>query len=102
MKHEEKKILQAAIDKWGGDMQVRMALEEMAELSKALLKFGRASDNHADEQQQLIDRYENVLEEIADVQIMLDQMRLLYGGNGVRLAYYRQLKLDRLKNKLNL
>ena len=66
---ERQQILQSAIDTYGPEHQVDMAIEEMAELIKALLKMRRP------DKASLTD----VLEEIADVQIMLDQLRLIYG-----------------------
>ena len=66
---ERQEILQSAIDTYGPEHQVDMAIEEMAELIKALLKMRRPDKAS----------WADVLEEIADVQIMLDQLRLIYG-----------------------
>ena len=54
------------------------AVEEMAELTQALCKLERVatSPNFAEHWNRA---REHVLEEIADVQIMLNQMQLLYG-----------------------
>lgn len=68
-------ILPDALEHYGERAQVDMMLEEMAELSKALLKLRRAQKFH-DPGQWLLE--EDVAEEIADVQIVLDQMKLLY------------------------
>ena len=75
---ERQAVLEAALQKWGEAAQTDMCIEEMSELTKALLKVRRlhvsmiGSEEHRS-------RIEAVREEIADVQIMLDQMRILYG-----------------------
>lgn len=68
-------VLLDALEHYGERAQVDMMLEEMAELSKALLKLQRARKFHEPGQWLLM---EDVAEEIADVQIVLDQMKLLY------------------------
>lgn len=80
-------ILQGAISTFGGQHQVDRALEELVELMTALLKERRNRD--ADEYQRLT---EDVREEMADVQIMLDQLRLIYGPTDAHEA----CKLQRL------
>lgn len=40
--HEELKILQEAIDHYGEESQLDMAIEEMSELTKAICKYKRA------------------------------------------------------------
>lgn len=61
------KIYRAAIEKWGVQSQVIMAYEEMGELMQALSKNYRGFDNVA-----------NIREEIADVEIMLGQLRVMF------------------------
>lgn len=75
---ERQQILQSAIDTYGPEHQVDMAIEEMAELIKALLKMRRPGGQCRD-----------VLEEMADVQIMLDQLKLIYGWD-------REVETDKL------
>lgn len=89
-------ILQTAIDTYGESAQEDMLLEEMAELQKAVLKLRRADavDKSAAMGYPL---REAILEEIADVQIMLDQMRLIYGDTSEQEAF----KLDRLRKRLD-
>ena len=69
-KDERQGILTAAIDWYGSTHQVNMAIEEMAELTQALCKVKRAWSEEA---------IASIIEEMADVQIMLDQLRLIYG-----------------------
>lgn len=66
-------ILCAAIDTFGMDSQIDMAIEEMAELTKALCKLRRAE--HMPEK---IACLGNIHEEMADVRIMLDQLCIIF------------------------
>ena len=64
----EKYIFEKALAQYGPEAQIKMLYEEMAELQIAVCKNGRGADN-----------LDNIAEEIADVGIMLDQMRMLFG-----------------------
>lgn len=74
-------IEKRAIRTYGENSQVDKAIEEMSELTKALLKY-RVGFATLDE----------IREEVADVQIMLEQLRMLYGSTGDMEKY----KLNRL------
>ena len=58
-----KDLYQSALDLWGFDAQVGMVIEECAELILALRKASRD-----------IARKEDVIDEIADVRIMVEQL----------------------------
>ncbi len=77
-----------AIRTYGAQMQEDIAIEEMSELTKALLKYRRYI-SEPDKQEDLSDA---VREEVADVQIMLEQLRMIYGDSGDTEEY----KLNRL------
>jgi len=72
MQYDRKDILNAAIEKYGRDSQIDIMIEEMSELTKALLKYRRSG--YLD-----ILRCE-IREEVADVQIMIEQMKILFGA----------------------
>ena len=78
---DEQKIYRAALVAWGADAQTLMVFEEMAELQKELCKAARGRDNR-----------EQIAEEIADVEIMLEQMKVLHGC-AEAVAAYRESKL---------
>ena len=59
-------VYRESIEQYGVSAQVDMAIEEMAELTKALLKFRRFGWS------------ENFYEEIADVKIMIRQLEMIY------------------------
>lgn len=88
---ERKEILERAIHTYGQHAQVDMCLEEMAELAKALLKMRRSGGD-------ISDKLVNIREEIADVQIMIDQMRMIYGDGDVKRV--ERAKLARLEKRL--
>ena len=76
-----KEIEGRAINTYGEQPQVDVAIEEMSELTKALLKY-RIGFATLDE----------IREEAGDVQIMLEQLRILYGGT----SDIEEYKLNRL------
>ena len=86
-------VLRDALVMYGQQAQIDMMLEEMAELSKALLKLRRAKKHEITEPLFLV---KNVEEEIADVQIVLNQMKLLFPGWGI----WMQAKLQRLEERI--
>lgn len=76
------------IKTYGSKAQITMVFEEMSELQKELCKSLRGEDVK-----------ENIAEEIADVEIMLEQMKLLYGIEDL-VQSNKQYKLERLKETL--
>lgn len=63
-------------DHYGYEEQSRQLIEEMAELTQAINKLWRAEKNEAGTEK-IIECWEKVVEEIADVDIMLDQIKYL-------------------------
>lgn len=88
----EGKILETAIGRWGVEKQVDKCIEEMAELTKELLKYRLVKDEDAEE------RLHRILEEIADVQIMINQMQLIYGD----ASDWEEYKLQKLAKRLGI
>ena len=96
MNNSEQEILERAINTFGVNSQVDMAIEEMAELTKALLKYRRCcnGDAYVDDKDKL---FGNVIEEMADVQIMLNQLYIMFGEP----VNYPKDKIERLKERLD-
>ena len=86
---EALEIIQKAVGTYGPEAQTDMMLEEMSELTKALLKHRRNPG---------AETLANIREEMADVQIMLDQMRLIYGDDTPDIVF----KLSRLAHRLGM
>ena len=84
----EREIIRAAIDHYGVESQVVVAIEELSELQKELCKMLRGKQDT-----------EHIAEEIADVQIMLAQLiEMLTIKNTVKR--YRFFKLLRLEARM--
>lgn len=71
-------VLCDAIDTYGREAQTDMCIEECSELIKALLKYRRLPLKEGPTKK-ATEALESIQEEIADVQIMLWQMDLMYG-----------------------
>lgn len=89
-------ILEAAIETWGERAQIGIAIEEMSELTKALCKYLRFQNGDLDCDAAALLRCA-VLEEMADVGIMLNQMALIFGDPTEQEIY----KLERLEQRIN-
>lgn len=88
-------VLQKAIDTYGADNQCLKAVEEMSELTKALLKI-RFAKKAGVEHDILLDA---ISEEMADVEIMLEQLHMIY-QNDKKVSEYREKKIERLERRL--
>ena len=69
------KILKQAINKYGAKMYEYIAIKEMSELIKALLKYRRAGKNN---EYNLRECENNIIEEITDVKISMVYLELIY------------------------
>lgn len=85
----ERKTFCAALSHYGAQAQITMAFEEMAELQDALCKYLRGRDVNP----------RHIAEETADVGIMLDQIRILFGIEDV-VAEQRGFKVKRLRERI--
>lgn len=65
---ERRRIYKNAIDVYGSRLQLIVAVEEMSELTKEICKFNRGKVD-----------IPAIAEEIADVSIMLEQLKLIFG-----------------------
>lgn len=81
-------ILYGAIKTYGVDAQMKMAIEEMSELTKELCKNFRGKDNK-----------EQIAEEIADVEIMIEQLKIMFGCS-VEVKRFKEWKMARLEERL--
>ena len=81
-------ILKNAIARYGEKVQMVIAMEEMAELTKELSKFLRGAHNE-----------DAIAEEVADVRIMLDQIVIMFDCAGAA-ALYESVKVERLRKRL--
>jgi len=88
----EIKTMQTALDKWGINAQAGQAIEECAELIVVLQKYiNRTARPNVDD----------ILDEIADVEMMLAQMRLSLGIDDDTLRNRIEYKFERLEQYLS-
>lgn len=84
----DKTVFSTALEVYGAEAQTLMVFEECSELQKELCKHARGKDNTM-----------AIAEEIADVQIMLEQMIILHDC-AEEVKGFRVAKLFRLSEKL--
>ena len=82
-------ILKKAIETYGKDLQLTVAVEEFSELIKEICKNKRGRDN-----------LENIIEEMADCQIMLAQIQIIFDINAEEISNKVIEKLERLEKRL--
>ena len=88
MTNEQYELLKKAITCYGAEHQENLCIEECAELIQAINKKHRGLEH-------------NIIEEIADVEIMLEQLKII---NCCRadVEKNKQEKLQRLKERLRI
>ena len=84
-------VYSLAIEKYGEINQLEVAIEELSELIKEITKFLR-NDTDAES-------VEHITEEMADVYIILEQLRVLF-KNDEEIERKMRMKIDRLYNRL--
>lgn len=83
-------VLKRALATWGEEAQMLMVVEEMSELMKEILKnINRKKDNIAE-----------IVEETADVEIMLEQLKANYNIEA-EVAAYKAEKIKKIEQRLN-
>jgi hypothetical protein len=87
---EREKVYAAALEKWGEGMQGLVAIEELSELQKEICKRFRGADN-----------IDAIAEEIADVTIMLEQLRFILDIND-KVCEEMDYKIKRLQMRLGM
>lgn len=79
-------IFERIIQKFGEEKQIVVAIEELSELQKALCKYLRNGELTY-----------NLLEEIADVTIMLEQLKIIFEIDNkevVKAIYEKELRIE--------
>lgn len=83
-------VLNRAIQTYGTETQCVVLFEEMSELQKEVCKHWRGSDNIG-----------AITEELADVHIMLEQLRMMMGIDVNSLCAACSYKIERLDKRTN-
>ena len=87
----QNEIFDKALSKWGFDLQADVLIEEMSELTKAIIKARRNGDKITPE----------VVEEMVDVSICLMQIRREAAKKGYDFMPITDEKLKRLEARLS-
>lgn len=87
-------VYRRCICEYGTQPQVDVAIEEMSELTKALLKWRRAKGA------ELTKAREDIIDEIADVRIMCRQMEILFQAE-LEVERRIDFKVDRQRKRLD-
>jgi NTP pyrophosphatase (non-canonical NTP hydrolase) len=89
--NKRKRLYLACIAKYGVTNQLRQVQEEAAELIQAINKFCRCCDD---------DTYDKLCSEIADMEVMIEQIKLIINENS-RIQEFKEYKLNRLVKIVN-
>ena len=81
--------LERAIEVYGKDMQLNVAIEEFSELIKEICKYKRGEGN-----------LDHIIEEMADCRIMLEQLDIIFEISYFDMDKVLMKKLDRLEKRL--
>ncbi len=92
-KNEINELYDDSIRLWGEDAQIDMMIEECSELIKALCKNKRRPKS--------FEVLYNVCEELTDVEIVLDHMKIIFDIEGKQSDKIREEKLMKLKRKVD-
>lgn len=92
---ESKEIMQLAIDSYGRVNQVIKTVEELSELSQALCKI--LTSKFTDDNSEI---FENIYEKMADVEIMLEQCKMIFYESEDKINDYKKKKIKRLERRL--
>ena len=82
-------VLEQAIEYYGKPHQQMKAIEELGELQQAILK---ALDDRLD--------LKNIIEEIADVEVTLAQLRMIFKIDPIELDVVKKQKILRLESRM--
>ena len=88
---QRKTLYQKAIDTWGDRAQLEMAQEEATELALAIRRLIRGKENAITE----------LVSEIADVEIMIEQIKFMNPHCVMAIEDEKDFKLNRLNDRLN-
>lgn len=94
------KLNLASADYYGYDAQSNQLIEECAELIQAINKHKRVMHNRQSVNMTLKEAISNVSEEIADVEIMLTQIKYLLGINEQYIDTIKEMKIKRTAQRI--
>lgn len=100
-----KEILQKAINTYGLENQMIKTVEELSELSQALCKslirlnYTKEKTKEKISLEDDLKSVDNIFEEMADVEIMLEQCKIMFQCDK-EVSAWKQKKIERLERRL--
>ena len=91
-------ILKKAIEHYGPQNQMMVAMEESAELAQAVSKYIRCAKKW--QFKEIIEARDHVIEEIADVLIMIEQLKIILDIQNHEINCFKDYKVNRLKRRM--
>lgn len=100
MELDFEKEYKAFLDKWGMETQMRMAVEEMSELTKEICKYIRYTKDYSlsKDDEKVLQITNDLKGEVADVLNCVEQVRYMFGKDEVDLI--RKAKIERTLKRL--
>lgn len=92
--------LKKVADYYGYEEQSNQLIEECAELIQALNKYRRAGGKEQKTDIGVLDALANVIEELADVEVMLDQIKYLLNISEDDILAIKKAKAVRQRNRM--
>lgn len=86
-------------DHYGYEAQSRQLIEEMAELTQAINKLWRKNGNGQNTYETNFGCLQNIFEEIADVEVVLEQIKHLLDCHG-EVENVKKYKIDRTIDRM--
>ena len=90
-------ICRKAVETFGVEIQQIVAMEELGELIQAISKIARWECSQSEDLEILLEYIDNLAEEIADVEIILEQLKQCHGCH-IQVNNHKRKKLDKLKS----
>lgn len=88
-------------DHYGYEAQSRQLIEEMAELTQAINKMWRIdATNREKPNSDRVEAYKHIIEEVADVEICLEQVKWLLNIDESVLDEWKVMKIERSINRI--
>ena len=91
------KVINLAVETYG-ESQLDIVIEEMAELIKEIVKYKRVDKKDDFKVDTVI---HNLTSEIADVEIMLEQLKILLNIKQSKVQEVKEFKLKRLEQRIH-
>lgn len=99
---EDKNPIRYIADHYGYEAQSRQLIEEMAELTQAINKMWRIDASNREKMtSDRVEAYRHIIEEVADVEICLEQVKWLLNIDESVLDEWKVMKIERSIDRMS-